>query len=47
MTWLKTITNTEENNFTVKKKKTLVTPLPTVKCSNQVQANKSVVEDQM
>ena len=47
MTWLKTITNTEENIFTVKKKKTLVTPLPTVKCSNQVQANKSVVEDQM
>ena len=41
-------TNTEENNFSVKKKKkTLVKPLPTLKCSNQVQANKSVVRNQM
>jgi len=40
-------TNTEENNFSVKKKKTLVKPLPTLKCSTQVQANKSVVENQM
>ena len=46
MTRLKTITDTEENNFNVKKK-TLVKPLPTLKCSNQVQANKSVVENQM
>ena len=47
MTWLKTITDTEEHNFNVKKKKTLVSPLPTLKCSTQVQANKSVVENQM
>ena len=42
-----TITSAAKNNFTVKKKKTLVKPLPTLKCSNQVQANRSVVEDQM
>ena len=47
MTRLKTITDTEENNFNVKKKKTLVSPLPTLKCSTQVQANKSVVKDHM
>ena len=46
MTRIGTITNVGENAIIVKKE-TLVSPLPTLKCSTQVQANKSVVEDQM
>ena len=44
MTRIGTITNTEENNFTVKKKKTLVKPLPTLKCRNQVQAQQDLMK---